>query len=136
MAGLTHSHGVDEMTQAVLEGVAYAFKDNQRALQQAGTDFESAFAVGGGSQSEIWLNIIASIIERPLLVPRGGEQGAAFGAARLGLCAAEKVDPKEICRAPEVERVIEPIPALQEPYQQGYARYQALYPAIKEVMQS
>ncbi len=134
-AGLTHSHGVNEMTQTVLEGVAYAFKDNQAALKQAGTDFESAFAVGGGSQSEIWLKIIASIIERPLLTPKGGEQGAAFGAARLGLCAAELLDPQEICHAPEVDRVIEPIPALQEQYQQGYARYKALYPAIKEVMQ-
>ena len=134
--GLTHSHGVNEMTLTVLEGVAYAFKDNQAVFNQAGIDFESAFAVGGGSQSEIWLKIIASIIERPLLMPKGGGQGAAFGAARLGLCAAESFDPKEICHAPEVERIIEPIAKLQVQYQQGYARYKALYPAIKAVMQS
>jgi len=134
--GLTHSHGLSALTQTVLEGVAYAFKDNQTALKQAGTDFESAFAVGGGAQSEIWLKIIASVIERPLLVPKGGEQGAAFGAARLGLCASENLNPQEICYAPKVERVIEPIAALQAQYQQGYARYKALYPAIKEVMQS
>jgi len=131
--GLTHSHGINEMTQTVLEGVAYAFKDNQAALKQAGTDFESAFAVGGGSQSEIWLKIIASIIERPLLIPKGGEQGAAFGAARLGLCATENLDPREICHVPKVERVVEPITAFQAQYQQGYARYKALCPAIKKV---
>ena len=133
-AGLTHSHGIDEMTQAVLEGVAYAFKDNQAALKQAGTDFESAFAVGGGTKSEIWLKILATILERPLLVPKGGELGAAFGAARLGLCAAENADPQEICRPPEVDRVIEPIYALQEQYHRGYARYKALYPAVKEII--
>jgi len=132
-SGLTHSHGVNELTQTVLEGVAYAFKDNQAALKQAGTDFESAFAVGGGSQSEVWLKIIASIIERPLIIPIGGEQGAAFGAARLGLCAAEKLDPKEICYAPEVARVVEPIASLQAQYQEGYTRYRALYPAIKQL---
>ena len=77
-AGLTHSHGVAEMTQAVLEGVAYAFKDNQAALKQAGTDFESAFVVGGGAKSEVWLTILASVLERPLLIPKGGELGAAL----------------------------------------------------------
>lgn len=133
-AGLTHSHGIDEMTQAVLEGVAYAFKDNQAALKQAGTDFESAFAVGGGTKSEIWLKILATILERPLLVSKGGELGAAFGTARLGLCAAENADPQEICRPPEVDRVIEPIYALQEQYHRGYARYKALYPAVKEII--
>ena len=130
--GLTHSDGVKELTQTVLEGVAYAFKESQAALALAGTDFDSAFAVGGGAQSEIWLKIIASIIERPLLVPKGGEQGAAFGAARLGLCATEKLDPKEVCYAPEVERIIEPISSLQAQYHEGYLRYKALYPALKQ----
>ena len=115
---------------------SYAFKDNQAALKQAGTEFVSAFAVGGGSQSEIWLKIIASVLERPLLIAKGGEQGAAFGAARLGQCAAEMLDPQENCRPPEVERVIEPIASLQEQYQQGYARYKALYPILKEAVSS
>ena len=135
-SGLTHSDGVNELTQILLEGVAYAFKDSQVALKQAGTDFESAFAVGGGSRSEAWLKIIASVLERPLLIPKGGEQGAAFGAARLGLCAVEKLDPKAVCLVPDVERVIEPIISLQAQYQQGYARYQALYPAIKKATAS
>ena len=132
--GLNHSHDVNSMTEMVLEGVAYAFKDNQAALKQAGTDFDAAFAVGGGAQSDLWLKIIATVIDRPLMLPKGGELGAAFGAARLGLCAAEAADPKQICNAPDIERVIEPIPALQARYQQNYERYQALYPALKEVM--
>lgn len=133
-SGLTHSHGVKELTLMVLEGVAYAFKDSQAALKQTGTDFESAFVVGGGARSEIWLKIIASIIERPLLVPQGGAQGAAFGAARLGLCAAETLSPQEVCYTPKVERIVEPINALQGQYQEGYARYKALYPAIKQAI--
>ena len=132
--GLNHSHDVNSMTEMVLEGVAYAFKDNQAALTQAGTDFDSAFAVGGGAQSDHWLKIIATVIDRPLMLPAGGELGAAFGAARLGLCAAENANPKQICYAPEVERVIEPIPALKAQYQQNYERYRALYPALKEMV--
>ncbi|WP_022952706.1 xylulokinase [Leucothrix mucor] len=131
--GLTHSHDVNALTQSVLEGVAYAFKDSQLALQAAGTDFEAAYAVGGGARSETWLSIIASVLGKPLLIPAGGELGAAFGAARLGLCAAENADPQQICYVPEVERVIEPIAALTTQYQHGYERYKALYPALKGV---
>lgn len=131
--GLNHSHDVNSMTSMVLEGVAYAFKDNQAALKQAGTDFDAAFAVGGGAQSDHWLKIIATVIDRPLMLPKGGELGAAFGAARLGLCAAEGARLEQVCHAPEVERVIEPIRALQAQYQQNYERYQALYPALKQL---
>jgi len=133
-AGLNHSHDLKSLSRMVLEGVAFAFKDNQAALRQAGTDFDAAFAVGGGAQSDHWLKIIATVIDRPLLLPKGSELGAAFGAARLGLCAANGVDPEQICHTPEIERVIEPISALQAQYQQNYERYQALYPALKEAI--
>jgi len=130
-SGLTHSHDVNSMTQTVLEGVAYAFKDCQMALLEAGTDFESAYAVGGGSQSKTWLKIIASVLDRPLLIPAGTEQGAALGAARLALCAAEKLNPKDVCRLPDVAEVIEADTSLREQYQEGYERFRRLYPAIK-----
>ena len=129
--GLNHSHDAKSMTEMILEGVAYAFKDNQAALKQAGTDFDAAFVVGGGARSEVWLKIIATVLDRPLLLPKGSDLGAAFGAARLALCAAENEDPEQICYMPEIDRVIEPIPALQEQYQQNYERYRALYPALK-----
>lgn len=131
--GLSHSHDVNSLTQAVLEGVAYAFKDCQNALSKAGTDFESAYAVGGGSQSKTWLKIIASVLDRPLLIPAGTEQGAALGAARLALCAADQVNPLDVCYTPQVADVIEADNALRAKYQEGYERFKALYPAIKNV---
>ena len=133
-AGLTHAHGVEAMTQAVLEGVGYAFRDCQLALQEAGTDFEQAFVVGGGARSEAWLTILASILGRPLLLPAAGEQGAALGAARLGLCAAEGVAVDIVCKPPTVGNVIEPSASLQSQYETGYARYRELYPAVSNAM--
>ena len=131
--GLDHSHDTNALTQSVLEGVAYAFKDCHGALQQAGSDFDAAFAVGGGAQSEAWLNIMASILDRPLLIPEGGELGAAFGAARLGLCAAENVSPQHVCESPKVKQVIEPSANLVSQYKEGYERFRGLYPALKTV---
>ena len=131
--GLGHEHDTNTLTQAILEGVAYAFKDSQLALQKAGTDFDSAFAIGGGAKSEIWLKIIASVLNKPLNIPKSGEFGAAFGAARLAMCASDKLDPESVCTKPEIEKVIEPESHLVEEYQQGYERFTKSYPAIKDL---
>ena len=82
--GLAQTDGLADMTQAVLEGVAYAFADCQRVLKDAGTDFAAALAVGGGARSETWLRIIASVLDRPLEIAADSDvgRGARRGAAR------------------------------------------------------
>ena len=131
--GLAQAHGAADLAQAVMEGVAFAFADCQAALAAAGTDFESALAVGGGSRSEAWLRIVASALDRPLRLAADSDLGAALGAARLARCAAEGADPLEVCAAPETLRVIEPDPALVAAYREAHARYRALYPALRSV---
>lgn len=130
--GLAQSTGVPDLAQAVMEGVAYAFADCQRVLADAGTDFASALAVGGGARSETWLRIIASVLDRPLEIAADSDVGAALGAARLAICATEGADPAEVCAAPEILRTIAPEPALVTQYREGYARYRTLYPALRE----
>ncbi len=130
--GLAQSTGLADLTQAVMEGVAYALADCQRVLADAGTDFASALAVGGGARSETWLRIIASVLDRPLEIAADSDVGAALGAARLAICAAEGANPAEICAPPPILRAIEPEPALVARYREGHARYRALYPALKE----
>lgn len=129
--GLSQSDGPEDLAQAVMEGVAYAFADCQRVLAAAGTDFADALAVGGGSRSEAWLRIIASVLDRPLRLAADSDIGAALGAARLAFCAAEGADPAQVCAAPPTVKVVEPEPGLVEAYREGYGRYRALYPAIR-----
>ena len=81
------------LTQAVLEGVAFAFRDSLEALRAAGTELSRVTAIGGGSRSRYWLKAIATALGMPVDIPADGDFGAAFGAARLGLIAAEKADP-------------------------------------------
>lgn len=130
-AGLTTSTSRDDMTQAVLDGVSFAFRDNLLALQAAGTDIQRVTAVGGGSQSDYWLQSLATVINRPVDILQDGEFGAAFGAARLGLIAAENADPETVCKAAPVARTIEPVTKLVDSYNTGYERYRALYPALQ-----
>ncbi|PRD43396.1 xylulokinase [Phyllobacterium phragmitis] len=119
------------LTQAVVEGVAFAFRDNLEALAAAGTRLERVTAVGGGSRSDYWLRAIATALELPVDVPADGDFGGAFGAARLGLIAAEKADPWAICTLPSIAETIEPEPRLRDAFDDAYARYRGLYPALR-----
>lgn len=130
-SGLEHETDRKAMTQAVLEGVAFAIRDNLVALQSAGTEIKSLIAVGGGSRSAYWLKSIATALNVPISLPEEGDFGAAFGAARLGLIAASGADPFAICTPPRTARIIEPEQALISFYDEAYQRYHALYPALR-----
>ena len=131
--GLGHESDRAVLTQAVLEGVAFAFGDSLEALRAAGTQLSRVTAIGGGSRSRYWLKAIATALQLPVDIPADGDFGAAFGAARLGLVAAERADPFAVCTAPATAETIEPDAALSDAYSQAYQRYRALYPAIRGV---
>ncbi|WP_157015647.1 xylulokinase [Mesorhizobium xinjiangense] len=132
-SGLAHQSDRPALTQAVLEGVAFAFRDSLEALRAAGTELTRVTAIGGGSRSRYWLKSVATALDLPVDIPADGDFGAAYGAARLGLIAAESADPQAVCTPPATAETIEPEPALSDAYAQAYARYRALYPAIKGV---
>lgn len=130
-AGLSHLSDPARLAQAVMEGVAFAVRDCQRVLADAGTGISTLLAVGGGSRSSLWLKLIATNLDTEILVPADGDFGAAYGAARLGLCAAEAADPTDVMTMPPIARTVQPDPSLSDAYAKSYARYRALYPAIK-----
>jgi xylulokinase len=126
--GLGQDTGRTALTQAVLEGVAFAFRDCLRVLGDAGTDVARAFVVGGGSNSLLWLKILASVLDRPLDLGADADVGAALGAARLGMAAALGGDPVRFMPPPAIKATVEPDPALVPAYAARYDRFRALYP--------
>jgi len=129
--GISHDSTRGDMTQAVLEGVAFAFRDCLVALTEAGTKIAQADVIGGGSQSRLWVAIMANVLNLPLSRLEGGEQGGAFGAARLGRMAATGESPSTVCTPPKRVETIAPDPALVQHYNETYRRYRSLYPALK-----
>jgi len=83
--GLTHAATRDDMSYAVIEGVAFIFADGLAALKQAGSDPQRFLAIGGGARSDAWLQLLADTLQRPVDRPAGAEVGPALGAARLAL---------------------------------------------------
>lgn len=131
--GLGHESDHKSLTHAALDAVAFAFRDSLEALKDAGTEVKRVTAVGGGSRSELWLKIIATVLGVPVDLPAAGDVGGAFGAARLGLIAATGADFRKVLKAPKTARTIKPEKKAQEAYEAQYRRYTQIYPAIKEI---
>ena len=132
--GLSYATDRTALARAVLEGVAFAFADSLAALRKAGANVNRALAVGGGSRSRRWLQIIASTLDIAIDVLEEGDFGAGLGAARLGLIAAEGADPFAVCTQPKIKETIEPDREHVPAYAAAYAAYRNLYPAIKEAL--
>ncbi len=130
--GLSHNDTRADLTRSVVEGVGFALYDNLQALSAAGTDISRLLAVGGGAKSRYWLKTIATILDLPIDIPRAGDFGAAFGAARLGLMAASGAEPDQICTPPEISGTIKPEKTLTGAFLERYKAYKAAYPFLKE----
>lgn len=119
--GLEHATDRAAGTRAVLEGVAFALADCKAALASTGTTIDTCVAVGGGSQSDYWLQVVATALDITLDIPKGGDFGAAFGAARLGMMAA--TGRTDIATPVPIERRVAPDTALKDAFADQHARY-------------
>ncbi len=125
------SAGPEAMTQAVLEGVAFALRDNYEALKSTGATLNSLIAIGGGAQSPYWVELIATLLDLPVSLPEAGEFGAALGAARLAICAATDATPDAVMTQPAIATTITPRADLRASYEAAYADFRKTYPGIK-----
>jgi xylulokinase len=122
-----------DLINAVLEGVALGFAEGLDSLVEAGSDIAEINVVGGGSRLNYWNELLASALNRPLIRRTGGEIGAAFGAARLGRIAVTNEDPRSVCIAPPIERVIAPNEELSELMRRRRPAFAAVYRQLKSV---
>jgi xylulokinase len=130
--GLTLRHDRGALVRAVLEGVAYGLRDSLELLRELGVETEVGRVSGGGARSELWLEILASVLGIPL-ERTAVDEGAAFGAALLGgVAAGVFADAHEaVAACVRVRDRIEPNPGWAAAYEDGYSRYRALYPALR-----
>ena len=132
--GLSSDTKKDELTLAVLEGVAFALRQNIDIIRSLGVDIERSKICGGGARNKLWLEILAAALKLELLIPTL-EHGGVLGAAML---AAKSTLTFEEYRAMEEEfyktsATVEPNKELSEYYDKKYQSFLKLYPAIKEI---
>ena len=133
MMGIGHETDRKIMTHAVLDSIAFAFRDSLVALRAGGATINRLMAVGGGTKSVIWMKIMATAMGLPIDLPASGEVGGAFGAARMGLVAATGEDFRKVFTRPKTAKTFTPEKSATAAYDDHYHRYTQIYPAIKEI---
>ena len=128
---LSLAHTQADLIRAVLEGVAFSLRAALEVISEI-TPVHQLLATGGGARSNIWLRILADVLQTELIAPKA-EEGAAYGAAILAMVgvgaypnleAAFKMLPKE---GKTVQPQVNPV------YEAAFKRYKILYESLKAV---
>lgn len=132
--GMTMDTRRADLTQAVLEGVAFALRDSLEVARSLGVEPCGSSLCGGGAKSPLWIRILTNVLHMPLRT-MVSEQGPAMGAAMLAMVGCGVyATVEDACRAiVRTEREYLPEPELAEKYEKRYRTFRAIYPACKEL---
>lgn len=134
--GMTMDSTRSDMTQAVLEGVAFGIRDSLEVARGLGIDITRSKICGGGAKSPLWRKMFANILNVEIQSIEA-EEGPGFGGAMLAMVACgEYPDVKTIAeRFVKIKQVEKPDPELVARYEERYQKYRMFYPALKDVFQ-
>ncbi|MCL2457194.1 MAG: xylulokinase, partial [Defluviitaleaceae bacterium] len=120
-----------EMTQAVLEGVAFSLRDILTRVRDLGANVTTARIIGGGAKSALWCQMIADIL-RLRVEKMQSSEGPAFGAAILAMVGAGAYkNVEEACAALiKITETFSPNEDVSLEYDKRYPIYVNLYSAL------
>ena len=132
--GLHSRHTRAHLYRSALEGIGYSIAQHFDLLEQNQLPVKKIMAVGGGTKNPLWLQIIADMLDREILVPEV-TIGACYGDAILcALSCGCYGNFAALGQKIKVAQTIRPIPENHAVYQKGKPIFQALYDATKELM--
>jgi len=131
--GLSHTKG--HLARAVMEGVAFHIRWILEAMQAIGLKVETLNAIGGGSTSSVWTQILSDITGRPLNVVENPQEAGAIGAAltvAVGMGVYRNME--ETDDLIRILRVVRPIEDRRGArYDELYREYRAVYDALTPI---
>ncbi|WP_026510792.1 xylulokinase [Butyrivibrio sp. LC3010] len=131
--GITMDTTRADMSQAVLEGVAFATRDMYEVAKSIGVKPERTMICGGGAKSPLWRKMIANILNIEVDVPVC-EEGPGMGGAMLAMvaCGAYKTVEDAAAAIVKVDKTEKPDPELVEKYEARYQQFKNIYPALAD----
>ena len=126
----------EEMTQAVLEGVAFGLRDSLEVARSLGIKIERTKICGGGAKSPLWKKIIANVMNLKVDVIES-EEGPGYGGAMLAAvgCGEYESVQEAADKLVKVVDTVEPDEELVAKYEAKYQQFREIYPALKGVFQ-
>ena len=134
--GMTMDTSRADMTQAVLEGVAFALRDSLEVAKSLGIHLERTKICGGGAKSPLWRKIVANVLGIPVDIMKS-EEGPGLGGAMLAAVACgEYASVEEIAeKFVKVTGTVEPDPELVAKYEDRYQKFRQIYPACRPLFE-
>ncbi|MBD2678150.1 MULTISPECIES: xylulokinase [Nostoc] len=131
LVNLSLAHTQADVIRAVLEGVAFSLREALEVIS-AIAPVRQLLATGGGARSNIWLQILADVLQTELIAPKA-EEGAAYGAAILAMVGVGAYPNLEAAL-----KIISPASYVVQPqtnplYEAAFNRYKLLYDSLKVV---
>ena len=135
--GMTMDTSRADMTQAVLEGVAFALRDSLEVARKLGINITRTKICGGGAKSPLWRKIIANVLNLKVDIIEA-EEGPGMGGAMLAAVACGVFDSVEDAAAKivHVVKTIEPEPELVAKYEDRYQKFAQIYPTVKGLFET
>ena len=123
----------EDMTLAVLEGVAFGLRDSLEVARSLGIRIDSSRICGGGAKSPLWRQIIAAVMNVKLEIIES-EEGPGYGAAILAAVGCGTFESVESAceKLVKVIDTVEPDPVLVQKYEEKYQKFRQLYPIMKD----
>lgn len=127
----------EDMTQAVLEGVAFGLRDSLEVARKLGISLERTKICGGGAKSPLWKRIIANIMNLKVDVIET-EEGPGYGGAILAAVGCGEFPDVEtaVNQLIKIVDTVEPEPGLVAEYEEKYRKFSKFYPAVRELFKS
>jgi xylulokinase len=132
--GMTMDNTRSDLTQAVLEGVAFGIRDSLEVARSLGLDIKRSRICGGGAKSPLWRTIFANVCNLDIEVIES-EEGPGYGGAMLAMVACGEYPSVQAIAEQFVKVVdtVKPDPAIAARYEERYQVFRTIYPAVKEL---
>ena len=134
--GMTMDTTREDMTQAVLEGVAFGLRDSLEVARSLGIQIERTKICGGGAKSPLWKKIVANVMNLKVDVIES-EEGPGYGGAILAAVGCKEFASVEEATEKLVKIVdtVKPDAELVAKYEERYQKFRQIYPTLKGLFQ-
>jgi xylulokinase len=135
IAGLTLATSRGDVLKGILEGVTFYLKECVDSLPPTGIEITDYRAAGGGSKSDVWVQMTADILQRPLVRPKVTEAGALGAAIIAGIgSGAFPAFEAGVEAMVSLERTFEPDRKKWESYESRFEKYERLWPLMADYL--
>lgn len=132
--GMSMDTSRTDMTQAVMEGIAFGLRDSLEVARSLGINIRRTKICGGGAKSDVSRKIIANVMDLSVDIIES-EEGPGYGAAILAAvgCGVFASVEEAADKLVKVTATVEPERELVGKYEERYQKFRQIYPAVKEL---